>query len=248
MPLDRLDTGREGTIDSSGSGFLGTTPRKTGGRPRKAKRPCQRDGCRNDGRRNVGGKFVCETHRKQYERDQDTGPLCSVRGCDGPVSLGKNRTRRYCSTHSIRYLTDKPRKLDAALAEVADRIGIDNASSINCWMEIGEVGRANVEVDNLRWLITRFLWTVHYGPIRGKLELHHVCGNSWCLNPSHCWPLTGPQNKRVEERLGDYKGQPLLSRFAPITESFDQWCRANRLDHGMIEAIDSGARHYVEVQ
>lgn len=224
----------------------GTSPAPRRGRPRKDKTPCSIEDCEKTSTRNVDGARVCETHRMQSHRKRPG--LCTVRGCDGPVSLGKNRTRRYCSTHSIRYLTDKPRKLDAALTEVADRIGIDNATSINCWMEIGEVGRANVEVDNLRWLITRFLWTVHYGPIRGKLELHHVCGNSWCLNPSHCWPLTGPQNKRVEERLGDYKGQPLLSRFAPITESFDQWCRANRLDHGMIEAIDSGTRHYVEVQ
>lgn len=228
----------------------GASPARRRGRPRKGKRPCQSEGCRNDGSRYVAELFVCDTCRSRRERGRDDKPLCSVRGCSGPVRLGAKtrRQNKYCPTHSIRYLTDKPRKLDAALAEVADRIGIDNATSINCWMEIGEVGRANVEVDNLRWLITRFLWTVHYGPIRGKLELHHVCGNSWCLNPSHCWPLTGPQNKRVEERLGDYKGQPLLSRFAPITESFDQWCRANGLDHGMIEAIDSGARHYVEVQ
>lgn len=172
--------------------------------------------------------------------------LCSVRGCDGVVRLGKKRTRRYCPSHSDRYLTDAPKRTEGALAELAQRIAFDNIGDINCWMVDGDLGRPTIEVDGLRWVATRFLWTAFYGSIRGGLQLHHVCGNGWCVNSAHCWPMTRKLNDEIEDHLDSYGGKEFLLRFAPITAEFDEWCRANGLDHGMTAEIDSGARRFVE--
>lgn len=202
--------------------------------------------CEKVGKYNIEDRFVCETHRSRHRRKQPG--LCSVRGCDGAVRLGKKRTRRYCRTHEDRYLSDAPQRRDGALTELAQRITFDNIGGINCWMIDGDIGRPTIEVNGLRWVAVRFLWTVFYGPHRGGLELHHVCGNAWCVNPSHCWPTTGKLNREIERRLDEYTGTAnrLLNRFAPITAEFDKWCRANRLDHGMKTEIDNGTRRYAE--
>lgn len=226
--------------------LIGTSPGPRRGRPRKDKTPCSIDGCEKISTRNVNGARVCETHRMQSYRQQPG--LCSVRGCDGPVHLGKKRSRRYCRSHEDRYLTDAPKRRDGALAELAQRITFDNIGKLNCWMEAGELGRATIEVNGLRWVAIRYLWTVFYGPHRGGLQLHHVCGNGWCLNPSHCEPTTGTMNQEIEDHLDEYGGEKFLAHFAPITAEFDQWCRTNGLDHGMISRINDGSRRHVEIQ
>lgn len=174
--------------------------------------------------------------------------LCSVRGCDGVVRLGKKRARRYCRSHEDRYLADAPKRRDAALAELARRITHDDLGGIHCWMVDANVNRPTVEVDGLRWVAVRLLWSMFYGPHRGGLELHHVCGHGWCLNPSHCWPVTSKLNLEIEGTLDEYGGAGWLERFAPITEDFDRWCRAVGLDHGMHHQIDTGARRYADPQ
>lgn len=225
--------------------LIGASSGQRRGRPRKGKRPCQTEGCGNNGSRYIDGLFVCSTCRSRHDRQ--TKNLCSVRGCSGVVRLGKKRPRRYCQSHSIRYLTDAPKRRDGALAELAQRITFDNIGKLNCWMEAGELGRATIEVNGLRWVAVRYLWIVFYGQIRGGLQLHHVCGNSWCLNPSHCEPTTGTMNQEIEDHLDEYGGEKFLAHFAPITEEFDQWCRFNGLDHGMTDRINDGSRRYVEI-
>lgn len=210
------------------------------------KRTCRTKGCGNTGRRYIGDHLVCETCRSRWQRRQDG--QCSVRGCTGPVRLGTKRTRRYCRSHEDRYLTNKPKRTEAALAEVAGRITHDNIGSINCWMIDGDIGRPNVKVDGLRWRVVRFLWTVFYGTHHGNLELHHVCGNGWCVNPSHCWPVGRKLNKQIEQHLDTYRGKNFVARFAPITEKFDSWCQHHRLDHGQTNAIDTEQRLHVDPQ
>lgn len=231
-------------MESRENELIGTSSGRRRGRPRKDKTPCSVAGCEKTSTRNVDGARVCDTHRMQIYRQQPG--LCSVRGCDGVVRLGKKRNRRWCRSHEDRYLSDAPKRRDAALAELAQRIAFDNIGDINCWMVDGDLGRPTIEVDGLRWVAVRFLWTAFYGSHRGGLQLHHVCGNGWCVNPSHCWPMTRKFNDEIEDHLDEYRGEDFVSRFAPITAEFDEWCRANGLDHGMTTEIDSGARRFVE--
>lgn len=232
----------------NGDELIGTSPQRRRGRPRKPPRPCEFFGCNRQGTRYVSINdtkvFVCETHRKQHDRL--TPGRCSVRGCDGLVILGKNRRIGYCRSHEDHYLSDAPQRRDGALHQLGQRITFDNVGPAHCWQVEGETGRPDIEVDGLRWKSIRFLWVRFYGPHRGGLQLHHVCGNALCVNPSHCWPVTAKANLAIEANLGEYSGTEWLTRFAPITEEFDKWCRHEGLDHGHLDSINNGSRRYVE--
>lgn len=57
---------------------------------------------------------------------------------------------------------------------------------------------------------SRYVYRVKYeevfGPIPSKFILHHVCDNSWCIEPTHLNPM--PQNDHIKEHgLPGSRGQ-----------------------------------------
>lgn len=230
--------------------LIGASPQRRRGRPRKPPRTCEIDGCSNTGERYIENDddkvFVCSTHRSR--RDRETKTICSARGCSGVVRLGKTRERHWCRSHEDRYLTEDAEAVEKALAFIASKTD-DGIGVSGCWMFEGRTDRPDVKVfasPIMTWRITRLLWVYFYGPHRGGLELHHVCDTSWCVNPSHLWPVTRKFNKEVENHLDSYLGPQFLNRFAPITDVFDSWCRDNGIRHGMEDHLDRGNRRTLD--
>lgn len=193
------------TIDSDE--YSRTSKRRGRGRPRKGKRPCQIDGCSNDGRYHVEGNFVCETHRKRHDRQ--TKNRCSIRGCDGVVRFNQNRDGpRFCRTHEEHYQLENLDELNASLDYIAEHTAV--VGDTGCWQYRGtqpngyvpspEDSRTRTKVlsNGSNWLTHRFLYVHFFGGHHGSKELHHLCRVPACINPCHLTPVSGRYNRWIE--------------------------------------------------
>lgn len=188
------------------------------GRPAGTAKPSQPCGeCHREGGRRyrVGELRVCSTCKSRHDRRSKN--ICDVRGCSGTVSLGKNREKRYCRSHEDRYLTDNPDRTASAIAYLGQAI-IDLGNG--CWEYVGADNRdygtirPQVWCDGIRWYVARFLYIRFFGPHKGGLELHHLCGRGTCVNPAHLRPLGPVTNKSIESKAWKWAWQRIVTKWS----------------------------------
>lgn len=158
---------------------------------------CQNEGCSNKARYYLGDQSVCSTCKSRHVRS--TQPICARRGCSGIVRFGLGQHRQYCRSDEIWYLLERACDTDDTLAELPSQIAVVDGG---CWKyrEIWGEGfpRPTRTSGGLKWNLARFLYVWFFGGHRGGRELHHMCGNRWCVNPGHVDPVTGPRNREYE--------------------------------------------------
>lgn len=191
---------------------------KKRGRPSKPPRPCGLKDCPNNGRYyiDVAGErtFVCSTHKSAHVRARKRP--CSVSGCNGTVRIGKNRNPRYCRSHEDRYLSNNAVATDATLKYLQQAI-VDLGNG--CWHYVGAdnrdrgTKRPQIWCDGLRWYVSRFLYIRFFGPHKGNLELHHLCGRGTCVNPAHLTPVGAVRNRNIEGRSWYWTWQRVYSNW-----------------------------------
>lgn len=194
-----------------------SSPSRRRGRPAgtaKQSQPC--DECQREaGRRyRVGELRVCSTCKSRHDRRSKN--ICDVPGCSGTVRLGKNRDKSYCRSHEDRYLTDNSKGTASALAYLGQAI-IDLGNK--CWEYVGAdnrdhgTDRPQVWCDGLRWYVARFLYVRFFGPHKGGLELHHLCGRGTCVNPAHLRPIGPVTNKGIESKAWKWAWQRTVTKW-----------------------------------
>lgn len=176
------------------------------GRKARPPRDCETDGCDGVGRSNItidGAKiFVCSKCRSRHDRRSKN--ICDVRGCSGVVRIGTNRPNRWCRSHEDLYMTSNPDEAASTIRYLGSEIeSIGNG----CWQYVGrdnrEAGTTRPVIwnDGLRYYVSRYLYVHFHGPHKGGRELHHRCGNSWCVRPGHLDPITPKANMRIERKV-----------------------------------------------
>lgn len=188
------------------------------GRPAGTGKPSQPCGeCHREGGRRyrVGELRVCSTCKSRHDRQSKN--ICDVRGCSGTVSLGKNREQSYCRSHEDRYLTDNPDGTASAITYLGQAI-VDLGNG--CWEYVGAdnrdhgTDRPQVWCAGLRWYVARFLYIRFFGPHKGGLELHHLCGRGTCVNPAHLRPLGPVTNKGIESKAWKWAWQRTVTKWS----------------------------------
>lgn len=163
---------------------------------------CTSEGCGNNGRRYIEGRYVCDTCRSRHYRKGKKA--CTLEGCHGFVKFGASRTRRYCRRHEQGYMSDRAEQTQATLEHLTRVVTIRNNG---CWQYMEDWGaladRPTISSGGLKWLVLRWLYVWYYNGHEGHLELHHVCGNRWCVHPGHVTPVTGPRNRAIEHPLNE---------------------------------------------
>ncbi len=129
--------------------------------------------------------------------------LCSLEGC-GKKHYGHG----WCHMHLVRWqkhgdtsIVKKPEHPGPKPKALAERFW--SKVSLNeggCWLWLGSrdrLGYGSFRIDRK----TRAAHCVAYeqmvGPIPAKHDLHHVCADPSCVNPSHLIPMTRKEHKQI---------------------------------------------------
>lgn len=113
--------------------------------------------------------------------------LGSVPDCE--CGCGAQATKRYLNGHARRPVKTLQQQADAVYRRVTQGPG--------CWQWSGQWRLSTSSsglIDRRPTYRGRYVYRVLYewrvGPIPEGMVLHHRCGNSECVNPSHCEPTT----------------------------------------------------------
>jgi hypothetical protein len=121
--------------------------------------------------------------------------------------------------------------------KMARKLPSENA----CWAWIGKrnkQGHPRFYFNNRIGLAHRFAYEEWIGDIPVGWDLHHVCGNPWCVNPSHLKPLPhGAHTKyhapMIQHPTREYciRGHPLTPDNRMANGGKNTWCRECRRMH-----------------
>lgn len=99
-----------------------------------------------------------------------------------------------------------------------------------CWTWLGSqngTGYGYLSLKGRNVYAHRFAWEWVHGPIPEKLEIHHTCENTLCVNPQHLKACTHQENMdaRYADKTHCYQGH----KYDPI-ESYPgrRYCRVCR--------------------
>ena len=172
--------------------------------------PCSTDGCER--LRSVSE--WCDAHYQRVKKGQDlTIPVrqvvrdrpavCSVDGCERRhSSLG------YCATHLSRWKkhgSTEPREQKSALTLAAESGDFDTFTRLllkkvlvdenGCWVwpKVYK-SRPYPAVMVAGEQLHRAVVQVKHGKKLGSQHAHHVCANTYCVNPDHLQPVTHAEN------------------------------------------------------
>ena len=134
----------------------------------------------------------------QSPREYPEGTTCSVLGCDSASRI----TRGMCVKHYVRWQRHgdptvvkgkryvDPHEIEAGFREFAQ---VNQRTA--CWRWLGAMG-GNGRPYLGHNIAYRVAYELSHGPIAVGLEIDHLCGNGWCVNPGHLEPVTAQENKR----------------------------------------------------
>lgn len=95
----------------------------------------------------------------------------------------------------------KPRPIEERYWE-----NVEFRATSKCWRWLGTIrpdGRPQIG-EGGKYGKTKTAFRIGYelafGPIPEGMDLDHLCNNSWCVNPNHCWPVTPKENRGRRER------------------------------------------------
>jgi len=77
-----------------------------------------------------------------------------------------------------------------------------------CWLWFGATnkkGYGHIRANGVWWLIHRFMYTYHKGPIPKGEVIRHTCDNSSCANPDHLLAGSAMENVLDQIRRGRFK-------------------------------------------
>lgn len=120
------------------------------------------------------------------------------------IRFGKNRPNRWCRSHESLYMTEDIDEMTSTTSYLAQAIVEVNNG---CWSYVGADAQSNITTNHpqvwcngLRWYVSRYMFIRFFGAHRGGLELHHRCGNGWCVRPDHLVPIGHVQNMKIERK------------------------------------------------
>jgi hypothetical protein len=79
---------------------------------------------------------------------------------------------------------------------------------------------------------TRRAYIKAYGPIPSKLEIDHLCGNGWCIEPYHLEAVTHQENLRRSKQQFCRFGHPIDNYPRRCGECIRQWHRKKYVESG----------------
>lgn len=130
----------------------------------------------------------------QLERSYAVGNRC--------VDCGKligHRARR-CTPCARRERFSRPRP--SALERLWSRVIVAGDGACWAWRGLTRCGYAQFRLDHQQQVtVHRFLWEQEHGTLPNGTELHHTCGNRWCVNIAHLAPLDSVSHRKLHARL-----------------------------------------------
>lgn len=83
------------------------------------------------------------------------------------------------------------------------RVEVGNVVETDCWRWIGTInnntGYGQISYGYGGLLAHRFMYMITTGHYPASLEIHHICGNKWCVSPYHLEALTHLQHSWVDK-------------------------------------------------
>lgn len=119
---------------------------------------------------------------------------CSIEGCDAEIY-----SRGWCEKHYYRWWRTGDAEKVLVPVEARDverhfwaRVQVNQRTA--CWRWLGKHYGGRPFLGKRK--AHRLSYEINVGAIPAGLEVDHLCGNPWCVNPGHLEAVTGTENKR----------------------------------------------------